>query len=257
MHALLTPNGRATRLALVIAALAECVVALGYWHLHHGFLPPPVDVATAFGALWNPDVVAALGASLVVNAQAIAVTAAVGLGMSYAAVIPGARPLVAVIGACGFFGLVGFSFLFTLALGGGHALKVALLVFGMAPFFVRSMVDVIDAIPADEWDYARTLGMGPWRAMWEVAVLGRAADALDVLRQNAAMGWMMLTMVEGLVRSEGGIGVLLLNDNKLLRIDAVLALQALILVIGLAQDWLLGLARGFLCPWVGLKAGAT
>jgi len=39
-----------------------------------------------------------------------------------------------------------------------------------------------------------------------VIVLGRADAAFDAMRQNAAMGWMMLTMVEGISRSEGGIG---------------------------------------------------
>jgi len=37
---------------------------------------------------------------------------------------------------------------------------------------------------------------------------------MDLLRQNSAMGWMMLTMVEGLVRSDGSIGTLLLNNDK-------------------------------------------
>src|SRR5437867_629398 len=86
------------------------------------------------------------------------------------------------------------------------ATQVALLVFGMTVFFVTSMLDVVAAIPKESFDHARTLRMGEWRTVWEVLVLGTAEKAMDVLRQNAAIGWMMLTMVEGISRSEGGVG---------------------------------------------------
>ena len=45
------------------------------------------------------------------------------------------------------------------------------------------------------------------------------------MRQNAAMGWMMLTMVEGISRSEGGVGAMLLNQNKHFHLSAVFAIQ--------------------------------
>src|SRR6266849_2664624 len=84
-------------------------------------------------------------------------------------------------------------------------------------------------------------------------VLGRADAAFDAMRQNAAMGWMMLTMVEGISRSEGGIGALLLNQNKHFRLEAVFAIQIAILLIGLFQDYALGLAKKFLFPYADLQ----
>src|SRR5262249_27671552 len=125
--------------------------------------------------------------------------------------------------------------------------------FCMLPFFVTSMVSVMTSIPREEWDYARVMRMTGWRAVWEVAVLGRADQALEVLRQNAAMGWMALTMVEGLSRSEGGIGVLMLNQNKHFNMAAVFALQATIFGIGVAQDNLLIWVRRKLCPYASLS----
>src|SRR5258706_162560 len=86
------------------------------------------------------------------------------------------------------------------------------------------------------WSARRTLGMTEWRAVWEVVVLGTADRALEALRQSAAMGWMMLTMVEGIVRSEGGIGAMMLNENKHLQLDAVFALIVVVLLVGVAQD---------------------
>jgi len=67
------------------------------------------------------------------------------------------------------------------------------------------------------------------------------------------MGWMMLTMVEGISRSEGGIGALLLNQNKHFHLEAVFAIQLSILIIGLFQDYMLGVAKKFICPYADLQ----
>src|SRR6185503_21144761 len=126
--------------------------------------------------------------------------------------------------------------------------KVALLVFGMTVFFVTSMADVVAAIPKENFDHARTLRMGEWRVVWEVVVRGTGDKAMELLRQNAAIGWMMLTMVEGISRSEGGIGAMLLNQNKHFHLAEVFAIQIMILLIGLFQDYALGWLRRVLFP---------
>ncbi|MBL0220862.1 MAG: hypothetical protein IPQ07_44200 [Myxococcales bacterium] len=48
------------------------------------------------------------------------------------------------------------------------------------------------------------MNFGGWRPV-EVVILERSDRAFEVLRQNAATGWMMLTMVRGVVRSSGGL----------------------------------------------------
>ena len=151
-----------------------------------------------------------------------------------------------------FLSLVGLSFVFTLMMHGGHNLKVSLLVFGMVVFFVTSMNEEIASIPRDEFNHARTLGMSEWRVVWEVIILGRIDRAFEILRQNFAVAWMMLTMVEGISRAEGGIGALLLNQNKHFRLDAVFAIQATIFIIGLTLDYLFGVAKRFLFPYADL-----
>jgi NitT/TauT family transport system permease protein len=88
--------------------------------------------------------------------------------------------------------------------------------------------------------------------VWEVVIRGTADQALEALRQNAAMGWMMLTMVEGVVRSEGGIGAMMLNENKHLQLDAVFALIGVVLVVGVVQDAALAWLRRTVCPWAEL-----
>jgi len=63
---------------------------------------------------------------------------------------------------------------------------------------------------------------------------------------------MMLTMVEGISRSEGGVGAMLLNQNKHFHLSAVFAIQISILVLGLGQDYVIGLLRRVFCPYAAL-----
>jgi NitT/TauT family transport system permease protein len=114
------------------------------------------------------------------------------------------------------------------------------------------MATVVAQIPKADFDHARTLRMPEWKVVWEVVVLGTFDQALEVMRQNAAIGWMMLTMVEGIVRSGGGLGVMLLNENKHMKMEAVFAIQFIILFIGLGQDYFIGLIRRIACPYASL-----
>lgn len=234
-------------------AAASAAVFVGAWQLGAGALPSPGEVVRALAALWSErGLFDELSTSFVLNLEAIAWTAAIGLALAYATVVPAARPIVAAVSKLRFTGLVGWAFVFTLWARDGHQLKLWMLVFGMVPFFATAMAAVVADLPRERFDHARTLGMSEWRVVWEVVIRGTAGDALEVLRQTAAMGWMMLTMVEGIVRSEGGIGALMLNENKHLALDAVFALIVVVLLVGVVQDWALAWLRRTACPYTVL-----
>ena len=249
------PNRVISPNALRIIIVFQVAVLLLVWATSsYPFLPKPAAVWDAFIDLWSHE---GLGGELItsflLNAQAMAVATLISLGLAYLTVVPFFRPIVTALSKGRFLGMVGLTFFFTLMFTTGHRLKVSLLVFGVGVFFTTSMIDVVTQVPKSKFDLARTLRMGEWRVVWEVIVLGRADAAFDMLRQNAAMGWMMLTMVEGISRSEGGIGAMLLNQNKHFRLEAVFAIQICILIIGLFQDYAIGLAKRFICPYADLQ----
>ncbi len=216
-------------------------------------LPRPGEVWTALGNLWmNQGLAQELITSFLFNLQALAWSAAISLSLAYLTVLPFFRPIVNAISRGRFLSLVGFSLLFTLLFKDGGTVKLALLVFGMTVYFVTSMASVIAAIPKSDFDYARTLRMSEWRVVGEVVILGTADRAFEVLRQNAAIGWTLLTMVEGIVRSTGGVGVMLLNQNKQFNIPEVFAIQLVILGLGLSQDAVIGFLRRTICPYADL-----
>jgi NitT/TauT family transport system permease protein len=248
------PNRRVARPTHVAYAIASAAALAVAWSLSSGALPSPAGIAAALARLWTEQgLFDALATSTALNLQAIAWTTAIGLAVAYLTVVPAVRPIAAAISKLRFTGLVGWTFVFTLWARDGHQLKLWMLVFGMAPFFLTGMAAVVAELPGERFDHARTLGMSEWRVVWEVVIRGTADQALEILRQNAAMGWMALTMVEGLVRSEGGIGALMLNENKHLDLDAVFALIAVVLAVGIAQDAALGWLRRAACPYVARR----
>ena len=78
---------------------------------------------------------------------------------------------------------------------------------------------------------------------------GTLDKALDVLRQNVAMGWAMITMVEGISRAEGGIGAMILNQNKHFARRGLRASCFVILALGLLMDYGMGVLVRILCPY--------
>jgi len=251
--AVFSPNAVLDKNAVRALVVAQIIVLLVMWIFSpFVLLPKPAEVLNSLGELWEQGLGAELITSFYLNIQAIACATIVSLLLAYATSMPFFRPIVALLSKLRFLSLVGLTFFFTLMAKSGHELKLSLLVFSVSVFFITGMADVINGIPKDMFDLARTLRMGEWRVVWEVIVLGQIDKAFDVLRQNAAIGWMMLTMVEGIVRSEGGVGTILLDQNHHFRLAAVFAIQLTILALGLLQDYGIGLTKNLLCPYAAL-----
>jgi NitT/TauT family transport system permease protein len=237
---------------LVIAAWL--VVGFAVWFASpFKSLPTPIDIWHALTSLWwegglGPEIFT----TMKLIGHATLLTVVLSMLLSYATVVPVFRPLVEAVSKLRFLGLTGLVFPFTLLTGGGYSLKVWLLTFGMSTFFVTSMARIVVEIPRAEFDYLRVLGASELRIFWEVVVRGTLDRALDVLRQNVAMGWAMITMVEGISRSEGGVGALILNENKHFMLAEVYAILIVILVLGLVMDYGMGVITTLACPHVSL-----
>ncbi|OFX20272.1 MAG: hypothetical protein A2V77_16875 [Anaeromyxobacter sp. RBG_16_69_14] len=240
----------------IALGLVAAWVALGIavWFLSpFATLPTPGQVGAALGDLWlHAGLAQELFTTLRLILHSLAWTVVIALLLSYATVLPAVRPLVGAVSKLRFLGLTGLVIPFTLMTGGGYDLKVALLAFGMTTYFVTAMAQVVADIPRDQFDHMRTLGAGELRILWEVVILGTADKALDILRQNLAIGWTMITMVEGISRAEGGLGAVILNENKHFKLPEVYAIMVLILLVGLVLDYGMGLLSRTVCPYAEL-----
>jgi len=248
------PNRKVSAGAMQAIIAIEVAIAVLVWiRSPFKFLPTPGEVFKAFGDLWATQGLGhELIASFQLNLVALAWSAVISTGLAYLTVLPVFRPIVAGLSKGRFLSLAGFSLIFTVMFGGGRSLQVAMLVAGVTVFYITSMASVIGSITKGDLDHARTLRMSEWRVVWEVVILGTADKAFEVLRQNAAIGWMMLTLVEGVVRSEGGVGAMLLNNMKYFKLPEVYAIQLAILIVGLLQDGGIALIRKLVCPYADL-----
>lgn len=244
------PNRAVDQVTMLGIVAFWVTAAMLLWILSpYATLPGPRQVWAAFGTLWwqhgmGPE----LATSIKLILHALALTVAISLALSYATVIAVFRPLVEAVSKLRFLGLTGLVVPFTLLTGGGYQLKVAMLTFGMTSFFVTAMAQVVLDIPREQFDHMRVLGAGEGRILWEVVIRGTLDRALDILRQNLAIGWAMLTMVEGISRAEGGLGAMILNQNKHFHLAEVYAILLVILFFGLLLDYGMGALIRALCP---------
>lgn len=217
------------------------------------YLPGPMDVLRAFPNLWfNEGLGDQLWNSMELNFQSIAIMFTISYTLSVMTVTPLGAALAKIVSLGRFNGFVGLPLIFMSILHSHHNTKVALLVFGMGVFTVLSLTKLFDSVSKDLFDHSRTLRMSEWRVVWEVVVLGTFDQVLDIIRINVAMGWMMLPMVEGRFKDEGGIGALMEVENKHLNLDSVFCALFVIMLVGFCQDAVIGYFKKLVCPYATL-----
>lgn len=249
--ALITPNkilNNQTRMILVFIWL---VGTFSYWSFSNGkFLPSPMEIVQAIKHLvLTQDLLTHLFISTWLCIKAILYAVVISLGIALLSVLPLFRPFTNIVGKARFLSTVGLTFVFASMTADTNSLKISLLVFCIGVFMVTSFLAIIFEIKKEELDYARSLKMNEWKTVWEVIILGKADQFLEAIKQNFAISWMMLAMVENLCRAEGGVGVILFQENKQFHLEAVYAIQIIVLFVGIGLDWTLGWIRRVFCPY--------
>lgn len=254
---LVLPNqSKPTKLTRQLIWAGTFAVIFAFWQFWPSdVMPRPLGVWHAFENLWfNDGLAEQLAISYWTQLEALFFAGVISLILSYAASVALFRPLIILISTLRFTSLGPLVIFFTLLVSAeGHVIKLSLLLFAVTVMYVTALLPLVLEVPTEELDHAKTLHMGEWRSLWEVTILGRSDMAFDMFRQNAAMGFMMITMIEGLVRSEGGVGVMVLNDLKHFMLDSVAALVIVLFIIGFVQDLALQGVRMLAYPYAGLE----
>lgn len=246
-----------SRLKLLFAI--QSIIAITLWSLAGATsLPSPLEVISTWVDLaFNQGMLIELWVSVKISLLSLALSSVAAIfvaAMSTAAIF---QPFARFWSSLRFLGFAGLTYIFMLIASDSYWLRVWLLTFGMFVFLVTSLLAEIRALPQEQVDHCRTLGMSGWRITYELVLLGKSDVTLDLIRQNAAVGWTLLTLVEGITRNQGGIGALLLNQNRYFLLSGVFAIQLTILIYGLGQDAFLGLLKDAACPHAKLgKSGA-
>jgi ABC-type nitrate/sulfonate/bicarbonate transport system permease component len=235
MKQLFHPFKKINRQTFIILVVLQVAITLVLWHTSaDGLIPKPGKVAQAFFNLLSSRLLLDnVVVSLVLTLKAMLYSIIITLFFCYLSVLPFFRSIALFLVKCRYLTLTGLIFIFTLLTQDGSQLKLSLLVFGIVPFFVTSFLSVIVHINKQEYELCKTLGYNNWQALYEVIIVGKADQVFEILRQNFAIAWLMITLVEGLSMSEGGVGTLLIKYNKYNDLTNVLALQLVIFLIGI------------------------
>lgn len=234
--------------------VGQIAVILFLWcYSTTGLIPKPMGILTAWKQLAaTGGLIQDLYISTALCFHAILISVITSAIIAYLTVLPFFKPAGFVLRKMRFLPMVGLSFVFTLMSANGYDLKIKLLVFGMSVFIMDSMINVVQGVTSNEYNHARTIFGNEWKVVWERVVLGRAHLMLNAVKQNFAIAWTMLTFAEGLVRSDGGVGARMLNENKHLQLDSVFAIQLSLFVLGILIDYVFGVIRNFCFPYADL-----
>jgi ABC-type nitrate/sulfonate/bicarbonate transport system permease component len=224
------------------------ILILGYWIISSAIgsrhlFPSPKMVIDGLNSLYREGLVVHIFSSLALCFKATLLSILITLLIVYLSPLPFIKPLARGLSRVRYLPLTGITFYLTMLISNARAMQVSVLVVFMTLYFITSMLAVIKDIPSEEIDHARSLRCSRWEVLWEVVIKGRLDYVLDVLRQNLAITWMMLVTVESILVAAGGLGVLIKNSDKYMNHGRIVALQLVILAVGLLLDWALTVLR--------------
>lgn len=223
------------------------VLFIAYWFIatsgsRHIF-PSPGQVLQGFEDLYKEGLVVHIASSLGLCLQATLISIVFSLLFAYLSPVPLMRPLAVMLSRMRYLPLTGITFYLTIMVSNARTMQVWVLVIFMSLYFITSLLGVIKDIPQEELDHARSLKCTRWEILWEVVIKGRLDYVIEVLRQNLAIIWMMLVTVESILVAAGGLGVLIKNSDKFANQGRIVALQIVILLVGLGIDVMLNTLR--------------
>lgn len=249
------PFGEINRKWQVIIILFWVILLLGWFEVGHSkLIPPPSKIAVSLWEMVNSkDFYSDLAASLVTTSKSMIYSIILTIIIVYSSTMAIFSPLAEFVSKCRYLTLTGLVFVFTVISKNIGDVKMYLLIFGITPFFVTSFLSIVKSTPPQQIQKGYVNRLGRWGTLWEVIIIGKLDILFEVMRQNFAISWMMITMVEGYAMNEGGIGTLLIKSNKYLDLAPVFAMLVIILVLGLLFDVMLSKLRLFLFPYINTK----
>lgn len=214
-------------------------ISIGEKHL----FPSPQMVWEGLVKLISEGLVVHIASSLLLCLQATFLSLLVSLTLVYLSPVPLLRPLSEFCSKLRFLPLTGITFYLAILMSDARQMQIGVLVVFMSLYFITSLLSTLKDIPEEELNHAKSLRCSRWEVLWEVVVKGRLDYVLDMLRQNLAIVWMMLVTVESILVAAGGLGVLIKNSDKFMNHGRIVALQLVILLVGLSLDFILNTIR--------------
>ncbi|MCL9804067.1 hypothetical protein NAT51_00925 [Flavobacterium amniphilum] len=247
MMKIITPFEKLSKSNKTFILAGWIVALLAVWFLgtmgEKHLFPSPTQVLKGFSELYNEGLVVHIFNSLTLCFLSIFIAVILSMIFAYSFPIPLLKPIAEFVTKLRFLPFTGISFYITMVIHEARNMQIWIMVIFLTTFLTTSLIAVISSIPQEEFDHAKTLKCSRWEVLWQVIILGRIDHVIDVIRQNLAITWMMLVTVESIVVASGGLGFLIKNSDKFMNHGRIIALQIIILLIGLFLDWAINFLR--------------
>ena len=219
-------------------------------------IPKPSEIITTlFSMLQTRDFYDDLFASLTLTFKAMSISILLALPISYLVTISFFKGFSMFITKLRFLTLTGLSFVFLILLNGDSAsFRISLLIFGIVPFFVTSLISEYETIKSEQLDLCKTLKMNPWESLYELIIIGKMDSAILAVGVNFAICWIMITYVEGQTMGYGGLGTIMIKQQKYLHLAEVFSILLVIFSIGNFSDFLTKKSRKQGFPYTSIQS---
>lgn len=220
--------------------------------VHPQFLPSPVQVAeTLFSLLRTMSFLADVAVSVfrVMTGFVLAALVAVPLGIYMGGFRPLEAALAPIVGFIRYLPVPAFLPLCILWFGLGETEKIAVIFIGT--FFQLSLMvmDKVAMVPVEFIEIGRTCGLSTSERIRRIITPAIFPVVFDDLRICAGWAWSYLVVAE-IVAANRGLGFLIMEGQRYLRTDMVMAGMLVIGVLGVMFDFAFKMLRSFLFPWM-------
>lgn len=235
---MLSPNDKLSVSATRLLILSQVILFFVYWFAI-GFksIPNPIEIFNAIIYMQEKyNLAFQFFSSIIFCLKAIFLATLISIIFSYLALMPLFKPIVKFITKFRFLGVLGLTFYVLTLVPNVETQKMVLMTFSIGVFLITAISSEILSTSKDEIDYGKTLKFNPWKVSWEINILSRMDRIWEIMKQNFAIAWVMLPAIEYLAKSSGGIGVLLVEANKYMKVDWLWGVQTLIIFTGILVD---------------------
>jgi len=249
------PFENSSRISNILISIFWSLFFILLWYLFKPqTFPSPFEVLQGFITVFSSEsFFEDFLASIFLTTKAMLFSIIIASILSYLYPIPFFKPLIEFATKCRYLTLTGLIFIFSIFSKDLSELKLWLLMFGIIPFFTDSTIGNIKEGIQDQIELAYTIKYNKWETLFETIIIGKLDKSIEVIRQNFAIAWLMITMVEGLDMSGGGLGTELLKYSKYLNLVCVFSVQILIFCIGLLLDFCWIKLRMVIFPYVKIN----
>lgn len=246
------PFGKINKKTAAVLLVSQLLILFLYLETREtSVLPQPTEVLASLWKLFNSgEFYDDLIASIVFIAKGLGYSILLTMPISYAWTIPFFKPFVELVIKCRYLTFSCVLFLFTMLTSSLESLKMSLLIFGIVPFFATSYVGVIAAVPEYQINKARINKKNQWETLLETIIIGKMDALFEVMRQNFAIAWAMITSVEGYTMAGGGLGTYIIKRNRAINIADIFAIAIVIILLGIVFDFLLKYLRKSLFEYI-------